>query len=98
MNPSSWCEMVETGNEVFLSLGNGEKIVEENERGTAFIQRRGLNYVKDLPKGHELNYNDFFLRPLNIKGLTPNQLNEIIGRKLNKNVKNDDYVSWEDFE
>ena len=99
MNPKSWSKMVETANEVFLSLGNGEKIVEENERETAFIQRRGLNYIEDLPKGHELNYNDFFpLRPLNSKGLAPYQLNEIIGRKLNKDVKKDDYICWEDFE
>ena len=99
MNPNSWSKMVNAANEVFLSLGNGEKKVEKNERETAILQRRGLTYKKDLPKGHELNYNDFFpLRPLNLKGITPYQSNEIIGKKLNRNVKNDDYVSWEDFE
>ena len=57
-----------------------KKIVEENERETAFIQLLGLQYKKYFSKGHELHYDDFFpLRPLNLNGIAPYRLNEIFG-------------------
>ena len=40
----------------------------------------------------------FSLRPLNLNGIAPYRLNEITGKKLKKNVKNNDHVTWEDFE
>lgn len=40
MNPSSWKEMIDRSKEVFEALGDGTKIIEENEKESFFVQRR----------------------------------------------------------
>ena len=45
MNPKAWREMVERANEVYLALGDGKKVIEENEQETAVLQRRPLRTV-----------------------------------------------------
>ena len=99
MNPNTWSEMVDRSNEVYQSLGNGLKIIEENEKETAIVQRRGLRFAKDLPKGHILGKDDLFpLRPFNSDGIPPYDIVNLAGRKLNRQVKVDDYIRREDLE
>jgi len=99
MNPNSWREMVDRSNEVYQSLGNKLKVIEENETETAIIQRRGLRFTKDLPEGHILEKDDLFpLRPLNHDGISPYEIVNIVGKRLNRQVKTDDYIRKEDIE
>jgi len=99
MNPNTWREMVDRANEVYQSLGNGLKIIEENEKETAVIQRRGLRFAKNLSIGHSLEKDDLFpLRPLNSDGIPPYDIVCLVGRKLKRQVKADDYIRKEDIE
>jgi len=99
MNPESWKEMVDRANEVYLSLGDGYKKIEENEEETSMVQRRCLRFTSDLPKGHILKSENLFpLRPRNLDGIPPHEVEKLIGMKVNKNVNADDYVRWEDVE
>lgn len=99
MNPTSWREMVERAMEVYLSLGDGIKKIEENEKQTAIVQRRSLYYRRDLNSGHIIEKNDLFpVRPIKEDGIPPYALDELIGRRLLKDVKEDSYAKWEDFE
>ena len=99
MNPNTWREMVDRANEVYQSLGSGLKVIEENEKETAIVQRRGLWYVHDLTVGHSLKSEDFIaLRPLNVDGIFPFEKDTLIGKKLKRNVKADAHVSWKDIE
>ena len=99
MNPNTWREMVDRSNEVYQSLGSGLKVIEENEKETAIVQRRGLRFAKDLPEGHNLKKDDLFpLRPLNHDGISPYEIVNIVGRRLNRQVKIDDYIRKEDIE
>jgi sialic acid synthase SpsE len=99
MNQQSWQEMVKSANEVYLSLGDGNKKIEDNEQESAIVQRRGLRFVKDLTIGHTIDNRDLFpLRPFNSDGIPPYEINSILGKKLKKSVKADDYIRKEDVE
>ena len=99
MNPNTWREMVDRANEVYQSLGSGLKVIEQNEKETAIVQRRGLRFAKDLPEGHILEKDDLFpLRPLNTDGIPPYGVVNLVGRKINRQVKADDYIRREDIE
>ncbi len=99
MNPESWKEMVNRANELYAALGDGIKRIEKNEAETALVQRRGLRYTKELNPGDTINKQDLFpLRPLNSNGITPYDINKIIGKKLNKKIAADDFARLEDFE
>jgi|TARA_B110000495_G_C23015711_1_gene601565 sialic acid synthase SpsE len=97
MNPKSWKTMVSYANEVYNALGDGKKVIEENEKETAIVQRRGLRFTRNLKCGHTVNESDLIsLRPLNRDGLEPYKIKLVSGKKINKNVIADDYVRMED--
>jgi len=97
MNPQTWREMVDRANDVYLALGDGEKIIEKNEQETAVVQRRGLHFTIDLLQGHILEHSDLFpLRPRNPDGIPPYEIINLVGKKLKRNVTADDYIRWED--
>lgn len=99
MNPKSWREMVDRSNELFYALGDGIKRIEENEKQTAIVQRRGLRYIKGLKAGDVVTKDDIFpLRPVNENGFAPYEEDYVIGKVLLKDVNADDPVLRNDFE
>ena len=97
MNPTTWQDMVDRANEVYRALGDGHKRIERNEQETAAVQRRGLRFTKDLRAGHIIEDQNLFpLRPMNYDGIPPYEFQNLVGMKLNKDVKADDYIRWED--
>ena len=50
MTPKSWREMIDRSRELELSLGNGEKKIEDNEKETVVLQRRAIRAKKNLKK------------------------------------------------
>ena len=99
MNPKNWKEMVGLANEVYASLGNGIKNIEENEKETVVLQRRGLRFKRSLQMGYELKESDLIpLRPIPSDGIPPYAINGFIGRKLKRDVKSDDYLKEGDVE
>ena len=98
MNPKSWKEMVDASNELNLALGDGVKRVEENEIETSSIQRRGLRYSIDLAKGSTITSSHLFpLRPLAGNGLPPYKMSELLGKRINRDVKADEAVIMSHF-
>ena len=71
------------------------KRIEQNERETVRLQRRGFRYTMNLPKGHVLTNDDVFpLRPIAIDGIPPFEIDKIIGRSINEDVKADTDVKY----
>ena len=96
MNPKSWSEMVERGEELFLSMGNGKKIVEMNELESISVQRRSIRAVCNLNVGDVISKDKLtFLRPITKDGLEPHRFNEIIGKKVIKSIPEGDSVKLE---
>ncbi len=97
MNPSSWKEMVKRTRELELSLGYGVKKVEQNESETVVLQRRAIRVKQALQAGTILQKKHIVvLRPCPLDALSPNKLNEIMGKALNRDIKAGEYIKWID--
>jgi N-acetylneuraminate synthase len=97
MNPESWKQMMFRSNELYQALGDGIKKIEGNEIDTAIVQRRALRFTKDLQKDHKIEHDDLFpLRPRPSDGIPPYEIVKVIGKKLKKDVKADEYIKYED--
>ncbi len=88
MNPESWKEMVDRSNELLLSLGDGKKIVEENEKDSYYVQRRSICVSLDLKKGDIITPENIFpLRPFKKNAFHPYEKYQIINKILLKDIK-----------
>lgn len=97
MNPKTWREMVDKANELYFSLGDGIKRIEENEKQSVIVQRRSIRANKDLNQGHVLTENDFeFLRPIPEDGLPPYLAKSIIGKILLHDVAAGKHITLKD--
>jgi N-acetylneuraminate synthase len=97
MDPRMWKEMVERSRELELAIGDGIKRIEENEKDSAVIQRRALRFTKDLKMGHVLQAEDLFpLRPIPADGLAPYKIDDVVGKKLTKDVAAGAHIRLED--
>ena len=99
LDPIGWENMVLESRKLEKALGDGKKIIEDNEMESRVIQRRSLRYKKNLQAGSLIKEDDLIaLRPLEIDGISPFFYDTFIGKKLKKDVSNDDLVRNEDFE
>jgi N-acetylneuraminate synthase len=86
--PAQWRDMVDRANELFWALGDGVKIIEANEQDTCVVQKRALRYTRDLKKGTALTDEDLFpLRPIPAGALSPDQIKNVLGKKILRDVK-----------
>lgn len=99
MNPQNWREMVEASMDLYNALGDGEKRIEENEKQTVIVQRRGLYLKKDIKKGKKIRREDLIaLRPMKKDGIEPYRIEKILDKKVKKDLYEDNYLKWEDIE
>src|SRR6476620_7872775 len=83
LDPQSWREMVDRTRELEYALGDGNKIVEPNEKETVVIQRRCMRATRDLAKGTVIGRDDLeALRPAPTDGIFPYEAERAYGRKL----------------
>lgn len=96
MNPKTWKEMVDASMQLFNALGDGVKKIEQNEIDSVIVQQRAIYTKAPLKKGHILTKDDVFpLRPLKDGCIYPYEINKIIGKKLNRDIKQDECLKWE---
>jgi sialic acid synthase SpsE len=82
---------------IVKALGSSRRTVSQAEIEKRLKFRRSMVAVGPLPKGHAIESKDVvFKRPGT--GIPPDLLEQIIGRRLNKNIEEDDLIHWEDFE
>lgn len=97
MNPSTWKKMVEEANNLYYAIGDGIKKIEENEKESAIVQRRGLYLKQDKLENDIIKAEDLIaLRPMYEDGIEPWKANDIVGRRLIKSKKADEHLSIED--
>jgi N-acetylneuraminate synthase len=97
LDPKSWREMVDRTRELEYALGDGNKIVEPNEKDTVVIQRRCLRAARDLASGTVLREGDLeALRPAPRDAIFPYEEKATIGRTLKRELKRGDYPKWTD--
>ena len=83
MTPKTWADMVARTRELELALGGAEKKVEENERETVIIQRRGIRARHDLKRGDRLTRDMItVLRPAPVDGFSAAEIPQVLGAEL----------------
>ncbi len=99
MDPRSWREMVDRTRELETALGTGVKKIEDNERETVVLQRRSIRARVTLVAGSEINLGDLeVLRPCPVDGIEPYRIEEVIGRRLRRNIEKGEHLRWRDLE
>ncbi len=99
MNPITWKDMINRSRELELSLGNGIKEIEENEKETSILQRRSIRTKRNMNKGEIISRDNItVLRPCPDDGLNPYEISKISGLKLNKDLNEGTLIKWEDLE
>jgi len=80
-----------------LALGDGVKRVQDNERGTVVVQRRGVRAGRPLAAGTVLQASDLVvLRPCPTGALPPYKMHLLLGKKLRRDVPDGDVVALAD--
>jgi len=97
MNPKSWRDMVDRTRLLELSLGDGYKKVEDNEKETIILQRRSIRINKDLYEGYKLCEEDLYeVRPCPENCVPPSK--SIVGKKLTCDLQKGDCIKYEHIE
>ena len=85
--PSEWREMVDASNLLFDALGDGVKRIEENERDTSIVQKRGLYTTRAILAGETISEQDLEpLRPRSNDGYEPSEAKSLFGRKVSRDI------------
>ena len=88
MNYDTWKLMVDETRRLEKSLGDGKKKVENNEKYTAFIQRRSYYANNDIKKGQKIHENMLIpLRPYLKNSVSPDQNYLIVNKIAKINIK-----------
>lgn len=96
MNPETWREMVDAAMELYEALGDGIKRIEDNEKDSVIVQQRAVYLARDLKAGEYISKQDIFpLRPLKQGCIYPYDMDKVIGKRVNRDVKADECLKWE---
>ena len=99
MDTNSWREMVDRTRELENALGAGIKQVEDNEQETVVLQRRAIRMSTPLKVGDILTRDHLtVLRPCPKDGLPPYRIDELIGKKLRRDMSEGEHLRWIDLE
>ena len=97
MNPKTWSEMIKNARELESSLGVEKKNIEKNEKESIIVQRRSIHTSQDLKKNQKIKKSHLkYLRPCPKNGIQPFQFKKIIGKKLKRNIKINNLITFKD--
>lgn len=93
-NPEEMRAIVEESRKINVSLGSFRRRVSEPEEQKKMKFRRSIVLTRDINAGDVIRLEDLTCkRPGN--GIRPDEMDYVLGRKVNKNIKADDFLKWE---
>lgn len=96
-DPEEMKRLTEQVTKIARLVGRPEKRIQECEDPTAREIRRSIAAALDLPKGHELAWEDLtWLRPGS--GIPPGEESKLLGRTLNRSLSDGEHISLADVE
>ena len=99
LNPKTWCEMVARTRELELSLGDGVKCIEENEKNTVIVQRRSIRVKHACGAGHLIKMEDLeYLRPCESDAINPMEIDFVLGKKIKLPLNAGESLRWSNLE
>lgn len=95
LEPDELKAMVNAIRNIESALGSSEKVPTSSELKNVVIARRSIHILYDLPQGHILSEKDLIMkRPGN--GISPMRIQEVLNKKLNRDVPKDYKLSMDD--
>lgn len=80
---------------IALATGSYQRVVSKAEQEKKLKFRRSIVVTKDLPEGHILRNEDLTSKRPGT-GISPELLDNLVGRELNRSLDYDSLVSWND--
>lgn len=91
LEPGGLERFIRNINRVEVLMGSGNKKVLDSEKKPLYKMQKSIVAAKDLNKGHKIVLNDLsYKSPAD--GLEPYKTNLVVGKKLKKKLKKDDYI------
>lgn len=78
-----------------VSLGSFRRTVSQEEEDKKQKFRRSLVFIKSLKAGHIISKNDITSKRPGT-GISPNEINLVIGKTLIRDIEEDSLINWED--
>jgi len=75
--------------------GSGEKEVSKSEMRNILIARKSIHLISDLRAGHIIQKDDLIMRRPG-DGISPMEIEKVIGKFLNKDLQEDSKLTWSD--
>jgi len=95
IEPKSLKVLIEQIRQIELMKGDGIKVPQKSEKENRDAIRKSIYANKDICKGESLEGVSISVkRP--VKSIQPKFLNDLIGRKVNRNIKKDKPINWQD--
>ncbi|MDN2708446.1 N-acetylneuraminate synthase [Janthinobacterium sp. SUN118] len=95
LEPDELKEMVNSIRNIEKAMGSAEKLPTESETKNIVIARRSIHIVDGLTKGHVITEKDLIMkRPGD--GISPMHIQNVLNKKLNKDVTKDHKLSIDD--
>jgi len=95
LEPNDLKKMIKNIREVEKALGNGIKEKSEKESEEMYKKaRRSIHAVSDIPKGNKISRDMLIIKRPGY-GIKPKFMQTIIGRKAVKDIKKDDWITWD---
>ncbi len=95
LEPIGMRKMIRDLRRARVALGDGIKRVYPSEEPALQKMGKGLVAARDLPPGHVLTYDDVAIKSPNL-GLPPYELDNVVGRRLRRALREDEGIHWED--
>jgi len=95
LEPADFARMVSAIRETGLAMGDGVKQPKPSEKSTREMARRSLVAARELPEGKTLEAADFGAKRPGT-GISPMELDFVIGRILRRPLAADELLEWTD--
>jgi N-acetylneuraminate synthase len=97
LNPGELKKLVKTVRDVELAMGTSEKKPSDCETETIQKGRRSIITVRNLKKGEIIARDDLIIKRPST-GIAPKFINDVIGARLKRDIKEDSVLSFKDIE
>ena len=96
-DPKELKEIVDGSKNVHKSLGSFKRIISEAEKEKILKFRRSIVAVRNLKKGETISIDDLDAKRPGT-GIAPNEMKYVVGRKVLRDIGEDELIKWSDFE
>lgn len=97
LEPDELIALVKSIRHIEQAFGDGKKQPTATEKQNMLVARKSIHVSKDMKQNVVISENDLTMkRPGD--GISPMQMETLVGKRMKKDLKKDDKVKWEDVE